>query len=155
VGLDEPHRIEHRIRQLNDLGFAVDEVRLETAGIGPGQVRVHVAVAERRFHSEQLRALTGLDVGEGQATILLNDLRAQQSRMQQEQGREVPEHLAARHWLLERFTPGVEAAHAAVGGRGDPVQAFCDQLDAAAASMAFVDTATREVPVVRAPNAAG
>ena len=42
---------------------------------------------------------------------------------------EVPEQLAARHWVMDRFTPGVERAHEAVGGRGDPIQAYCDLLE--------------------------
>ena len=34
IGLDEGYHVEARVRRLNELGFAVDEVRLETVGIG-------------------------------------------------------------------------------------------------------------------------
>ena len=187
LGLEDHYEIESRLRKLNEIGFAVDEVRLEpTAGVdGPGaarpvpgeeRLRMKVAVASRSFHSEQLRSLTGLDVGEGQATILLNDLRAFHTQMQQEVGREVPERLAAQHWLIEAFTPGVERAHRAVQHRGDPTQAYCDLLevrwllseqagydvgdgpaldalarrstpDESAANLGFVDLPTEELPI--------
>lgn len=131
LGLDDQHRIESRLRRLNDLGFAVDEVRLEGAGAPEPDdaVRMKVAVAGRRFHAAQLLALTGLDVGEGQATVLLNDLRDYRRDLEGTSGMEVPEQLAARHWVMDRFTPGVERAHEAVGGRGDPIQAYCDLLE--------------------------
>jgi len=173
LGLEDHYEIEARLRRLNDIGFAVDEVRLEPEG---EQLRMKVAVAERRFHSSLLQRLTGLDVGEGQATILLNDLHAYHMQLQQEVGRNVPESVAARHWLDEVFLPGAERAHRAVGGRGDPTQAYCDLLevrwllseragydvgdtpaldalaqreapDDAAATLGFVDLATEELPV--------
>ncbi len=122
------HEIEGRIRALRDLGFAVDEVRLEPAG-ATDRLRLQVVVAERRFHALELAALTGLEVGEGQARILLGDLRAHQALMQQRLGRDVRDTSAARAWRIERFEPGTERAHEAVGGVGDPVQAFCDLLE--------------------------
>lgn len=196
LGLSDQHQIDSRLRRLNDLGFAVEEVRLEGATVPTGgadrsgalgalttsdppvdAVRMKVAVAGRRFHADQLLALTGLDVGEGQATILLNDVRDYQRHLQRQSGLEVPEQLAARHWVMDRFTPGVDRAHEAVGGRGDPIQAYCDLLevrwllseeagtdvgdDAAldviahrsppgdsAASLAIVDLPTEELPAL-------
>lgn len=179
LGLDDQHRIESRLRRLNDLGFAVDEVRLEGAGASEpdDSVRMKVAVAGRRFHAAQLLALTGLDVGEGQATVLLNDLRDYQRHLEETSGLEVTEQLAARHWVMDRFTPGVDRAHEAVGGRGDPIQAYCDLLEVrwllsedagrdvgdepaldalahratpgdSAANLSFVDLPTEEVPAM-------
>jgi tRNA A-37 threonylcarbamoyl transferase component Bud32 len=126
VGLEDHYEIEARLRRLNEIGFAVDEVRLEQTG---ERLRMHVAVAGRNFHSTLLRALAGLDVGEGQATILLNDLHAFHTQMQQEVGREVPEAVAAQHWLSEVFVPGRARAHRAVQGVGDATQAYCDLLE--------------------------
>lgn len=184
VGLDDQHRIDSRLRRLNDLGFAVDEVRLETADAHDrgtddpdDAVRMKVAVAGHRFHAVQMLALTGLDVGEGQATVLLNDLRDYRRHLQETSGMEVSEQLAARHWVMDRFTPGVERAHEAVGGRGDPIQAYCDLLEVrwllseeagrdvgdepaldviahrstpgdSAASLSIVDLPTEEVPAL-------
>ena len=106
-------QIEGRIRALHDLGFAVDEVRLEPAG-AEDRLRLHVAVAERRYHAEELAALTGVEVGEGQAQILLGDLRAYQGLLQRQTGREVPDGVASRRWRTDLFEPGTDRAHAAV-----------------------------------------
>jgi Domain of unknown function (DUF4032)/Lipopolysaccharide kinase (Kdo/WaaP) family len=128
VAFSDRLQIESRIRTLHDLGFAVDEVRLEPAG-AHDRLRLQVVVAERRFHAVELAALTGLEVGEGQARILLGDLRAYQALLQQEERREVRDVVAARRWRDDLFEPGVERAHAVVGGVGDPVQAYCDLLE--------------------------
>jgi uncharacterized protein DUF4032/lipopolysaccharide kinase (Kdo/WaaP) family protein len=128
VAFSDRLEIESRIRTLHDLGFAVDEVRLEPAG-AQDRLRLQVVVAERRFHAVELAALTGLEVGEGQARILLGDLRAYQGLLQQRERREVRDAVAARRWRDDRFEPGMERAHAITGGVGDPVQAYCDLLE--------------------------
>jgi hypothetical protein len=125
---DDRYQVEGQIRRLHELGFAVDEVKLEPAGAGNETLRLKVAVAARRFHATQLHDLTALDVGEGQARILLGDLRAYQARLRQI----VPgmtDAISAQRWLDEIFRPGVARAHAAVGGLGDPIQAYCDLLE--------------------------
>jgi hypothetical protein len=165
------------VRRLNELGFAVDEVHLESSETGGARARLKIAVAGRTFHADQLQALTGLDVGEGQATILLNDLRAHVRRLQRDLGSDVDESVGAQLWLQNVFTPGVARAHEAVGGVGDPTQAYCDLLEVrwllseeagsdvgdrsaldalavravpgeSAANIAFVDVATRELPII-------
>ncbi len=73
--------------------------------------------------------LTGLDVGEGQARILLDDLRGPPGADAERAGAPVPEAVAARAWLLEVFSPGAERAHCGGAGRGDPIQAYCDLLE--------------------------
>lgn len=140
------YQIEGQIRRLHDLGFAVDEVTLQQTGDGgpvdaesPGggagrayggeTLRLRVAVAARSFHATQLHDLAGLEVGEGQARILLGDLRAYQGRLQRRLKTEVPNQVAARQWRDDVLTPGMALAHRAVQGVGDPVQAYCDLLE--------------------------
>ena len=152
-------------------------MRLETAESGAERVRLHIAVAGRTFHTEQLRHLTGLDVGEGQATILMNDLRSHIGRLRREYGYDVADAVAAQSWLYDVFRPEVARAHEAVRWIGDPTQAYCDLLEVrwllseeagtdvgdepalaalahrdapseSAATIAFVDIATRELPAV-------
>jgi multiple sugar transport system ATP-binding protein len=125
---DDRYQIEGQIRRLHDLGFAVDEVTLQSTG-GESTLRLKVAVAARQFHATQLRNLTGLAVGEGQATILLGDLRAYQGHLQQQTQAPLPDPVAALRWTTEVLQPGMAKAHAAVGGIGDPVQAYCDLLE--------------------------
>ncbi len=123
------YRVEGQIRRLNDLGFAVDEVSLQSAGAGDGTVKLKIAVAARQFHATQLHELTGLDVGEGQARILLGDLRAYQDRLQRQAKIDVPDFVAGRRWTDEVLRPGMQRAHEAVGGLGEPIQAYCDLLE--------------------------
>src|ERR1700736_5044666 len=94
----DPYQVEGQIRRLHDLGFAVDEVTLHSDGAGNDRLRLKVAVAARQYHATQLRDLTGLEVGEGQARILLGDLRAYQGRLQRGTKICVSEEVAARRW---------------------------------------------------------
>jgi hypothetical protein len=87
-------------------------------------------VANRRFHAQELRRLTGLEVGEGQATILLNDLRSHQSRLAAERSQAAPSDVVAGfRWRTDVFEPGMAKAAAALGDVADPIQAYCDLLE--------------------------
>ncbi|MEJ2870044.1 DUF4032 domain-containing protein [Actinomycetospora sp. OC33-EN08] len=121
------YRVESTVRGLEELGFVVDEVTL--APVDGGGVRLRVGVGDRRFHAQRLRELTGLDVGEGQARVLLADLQAHRGALAREQGRAVSEDEAAPSWLHDVLTPGMRRAHAAVGHVGTAVQAWCDLLE--------------------------
>lgn len=123
------YRVEGTIRALNDLGFVVDELSLQPDSADPSRLRVHVAVGDRRYHARHLRDLTGLDVGEGQARILLGDLHAYQAQLCLEAGHDVDESTAARLWVIEVVTPTEQLAHAALGHTGTPIQAYCDLLE--------------------------
>ncbi|ADT99813.1 DUF4032 domain-containing protein [Mycolicibacterium gilvum] len=128
-GFADRYRVESTIRKLNELGFAVDEVSLQPVSSGAEDLRLHVAVGDRNFHATQLRRLTGLDVGEGQARILLGDLHAYQGQLCREAGHDVDERTAAQLWVMEVATPTMHRAHRAVGGAGTPIQAYCDLLE--------------------------
>jgi hypothetical protein len=129
LGFSERHRIEGTIRRLNDLGFAVDELSLRQDGNDPNRLRVRVAVGDRRYHAQRLQDLTGLDVGEGQASILLGDLQAYQAQLCLEAGHDVDEWSAARLWVIEVVTPYEHLAHEALGHKGTAIQAYCDLLE--------------------------
>ncbi len=126
------HAIRARIRRLNDLGFAVDEIRLEPSrgiGQGAGGVRLDVAVANRRFHGRRLERLTGLVALEGQARLLLNDIREYRAWLEFYDKRPVEEGEAAERWLREVFEPTLAVLAPAVGEGRDLVQAYCDVLE--------------------------
>ncbi|CAN5782957.1 DUF4032 domain-containing protein [soil metagenome] len=128
-GFTDRYRVEGTIRRLNDLGFAVDELALQPVSTDPSQLRLHVAVGDRRYHAQHLRDLTGLDVGEGQASILLGDMRAYQAQLCREVGHDVDERTAARLWVIEVVNPTEPLAHAAVHHAGTAIQAYCDLLE--------------------------
>jgi hypothetical protein len=128
-GFADRYRVEGTVRRLNDLGFAVDEVSLQPVSDDPSQLRIRVAVGDRRYHAQRLQELTGLDVGEGQARILLGDLRAYQAQLCREAGHDVDESTAARLWVMEVVTPMEHLAHQALNNSGTAIQAYCDLLE--------------------------
>ena len=128
-GFADRYRVEGTIRQLNDLGFAVEEVSLQPVSASPDKLRLNVAVGDRRYHAQHLRDLTGMDVGEGQARSLLGDLHTYQGQLCREAGHDVDESTAARLWVMEVATPTMHQAHVAVGYTGTAIQAYCDLLE--------------------------
>ena len=125
VRLDERWQIASHLHRLHELGYAVDEVRLEPGAEGDDRLRVKVAVAGRDFHAEQLQALTGLAVGEGQAAVLLNDARAFASRLDPP----MDARTAGWRWRREVFARALTLVNEAGLPHTDPVQAVCDLLE--------------------------
>lgn len=128
IGFRDRLRVAAHIRRLNDLGFAVDEVTLNPTQ-NSEELTVHVAVAGRQFHAEQLREATGLAVGEGQATVLLNDLRSYAADLQRRQLRPLSLNEAGVRWLTEVYRPGLEQVRRVADSGTDLTQAFCDLLE--------------------------
>lgn len=121
------HAVASRIRRLNELGFAVDEVDLEPGEAG--RLRLRVAVATRRFHARELERLTGLRVLEGQARLLLNDLREYRTWLEHAEGRRLSEVEGAERWLRDVLEPTLARLVPAIGPNRDPIQAYCDVLE--------------------------
>ncbi len=129
LSADDRHAVRARIRRLNELGFAVDEITLEPTGGGENVVRLKVAVANRRFHVRELERLTGIVALEGQARLLLNDLHEHQAWLEHEEQRTISEKEAAERWLVNVLEPSLRALAPAIGPGRDPLQAYCDVLE--------------------------
>ncbi|MFV2062027.1 MAG: DUF4032 domain-containing protein [Chloroflexota bacterium] len=133
---DKRYRVDRRLRALHKLGYVVDEIILEPSEDGSDDLRLRVAVAGRDYHSSRLRQLSGIEAGEGQAAILLNDLTAwagmgwagNWDSKEGDSGRVLTRPDGAR-WLLEIFEPVVAQLIDRVGSDIDPVQAYCDLLE--------------------------
>ncbi len=121
------YAVAARIRRLNDLGFAIDEIELEPGR--SGRLRFRVAVATRRFHARELERRTGLVALEGQARILMNDLREYRSWLEWYEVRPVDRIEGARRWLEHVFRPTTARLAAAVGPGRDIIQSYCDVLE--------------------------
>lgn len=122
--------IRSRIRRLNELGYAVDEIVIEP-GVGPGDrpmVRLKVATSNRAFHAHELERLTGLRALEGQARVLLNDLREYVAWLRTTRDPSITEAEGAQRWLLEVLEPTLRRVRPAIGIR-DPIQAYIDVLE--------------------------
>jgi hypothetical protein len=104
---EEGHRLEERLRRLNELGFDVEEVELVQEG---EEVRLVLQskVVEPGHHRRRLLRLTGLDAQENQARRLLNDLTRYQTWLCRS-GTAVSDTAAAGRWLSEVFEPAIAA----------------------------------------------
>ena len=120
----ERWRITERIRRLNELGFTVEELDMETVE-GGNRIRLHMTVGSRSFHSGRLRELTAVDATEWQARHILTDLYRYQSR-------NAPDPTSAKSVSAIRWRVGVlEPALARIRAarpEHDPIQGFCDFL---------------------------
>ena len=129
VSPDDRHAVRARIRRLNDLGFAVDEIALEPSASGDGAVRLRVAVANRRFHARELERQTGLVALEGQARLLLNDLHEYGAWLEAQGPAPLADDEVAARWLRDVLEPTLAMLIPAIGLGRDPVQAYCDVLE--------------------------
>jgi hypothetical protein len=123
------HAVRARIRRLNDLGFAIDEISLEPSPGRDDVVRLKIAVANRRFHARELERLTGIKALEGQAQMLLNDLWEHRAWMEGDLGRPVSEDEAAERWMHFVLEPSLAALVPAIGPGRDPLQTYSDVLE--------------------------
>jgi hypothetical protein len=116
------------VRRLNDLGFAVEELTVEPTD-GGAEMRVRVAVSTRRFHARELERRTRLVTLEGQARLLLNDLREYQAWLELNEGRPLSDREGADRWLVNVLEPSLARLVPAIGSARDPIQAYCDVLE--------------------------
>jgi hypothetical protein len=126
---EQRYRIVERIRRLNDLGFDVDEVELVDDPSGGSRLKLTTRVAEPGHHRRVLMALTGLDVWENQARRLLSDIAGFRGRLEQAEGRRVPEAVAATRWLDQVYEPIMAAIPARLRSRLDAAEIFHEILE--------------------------
>jgi hypothetical protein len=125
---EQRFRIAERLRRLNELGFAAEEVELISTPEG-NRLRVRTRVAEAGDHSRKLFMRTGIGAGENQARRLLNDIASFRAYLEQKEGRPVSEIVAANRWLTEVYDPVVEAIPQGLRGRLAPAEVFHEILE--------------------------
>ena len=121
------HAIRGRLRRLNELGFAVDEIEVIPTE-GGSSIRLRVTTSNREFHAHELERLTGIRALEGQARLLLNDLREHVAWLRSRSSRSVTEEAGARRWRRDVLQPALRRLRPAIGDR-DPIQGYCDALE--------------------------
>jgi len=124
----EQYRVDSRIKRLNELGFDVEELDMQTIE-GGHKIRLRVQVVEPGHHRRRLEALAGLDVQENQARRLLNDLDHFRAWQGGHEGRAIPEREAAQRWLAEVYRPALEAIPAEQRGKLDAAEIFHQLLE--------------------------
>ncbi len=139
----ELHRLDSRIRRLNDLGFDVAELDISTDFDGR-HIRIQPKVVDAGHHTRRLLRLTGLDVEENQARRLLNDLDAYRAGTDQ-QGED--EEIVAHQWLTEVFEAVIQAVPPELRGKLEPAELFHEVLEH---RWYLSEAAGSEIPLARA-----
>ncbi len=124
----ERHRLEERLRKLNELGFDVEEIELVASDEGY-RLRLEPSVVEPGHHRRRLLRLTGLVAQENQARRLLNDVTSYRAALEQDGDRFVSEAAAAGRWLAEVFEPAVAAVPVELRGKRAAAELFHELLD--------------------------
>ncbi len=161
----ERYRVDARIRRLNDLGFEVAEIEVQTDVDGDHLV-IQPKVVDAGHHARRLLRLTGLDVEENQARRLLNDLDSYTAHRGAgaETDAETDEEAAAHEWVSEVFQPVVNMIPRDQRGKLEQAQVFHEVLvhrwylsEAAGrdvgievATRSYVDSVLRHLPDERA-----
>ena len=120
LATDELHRLDSRIRRLDELGFDVAEIDIIADWDG-SQVRIQPKVVDAGHHSRRLLRLTGLDVEENQARRLLNDLDSYAASTDQQNE---DEEIVAHEWLTEVFEPVVRLVPRDLKRKLKPAEVF-------------------------------
>lgn len=122
---NEMWKIEKRVNRLNELGFDVDELEMNTTDDGK-RVLVRPRVVDAGYANRKLLRLTGLDVQENQARRLLNDLDAYRASTWRD-GEDL--EIVATDWMREVFEPTVRMIPPEYRTQIDPAQFFHEVLD--------------------------
>lgn len=122
------HAVERAMRQLHDLGFAVEEVSvvLSDESETSGKLFFTPKLVAAGYHKNRLRELMGLDAEELQAKRLLASFDRFRGR---EKSPKPPIHDSARRWLEETFQPTVDLIPQNMRGRIEDAQFFHEVLE--------------------------
>jgi tRNA A-37 threonylcarbamoyl transferase component Bud32 len=125
---DERYKLDERLHRLNALGFDVEEIRLDAT---PDGYRLHLDphVVEPGHHRHRLLRLTGLDAQENQARRMLNDLARFREALERNEGRPIPESVAAARWREQVFEPTVAAVPDKLWARLPAAEVFHQVLE--------------------------
>jgi hypothetical protein len=119
------HAVERAMRQLHDLGFAVEEVSIAIDGENK-VLKFQPKLVAAGYHTNRLRELMGLETEELQAKRILASFDRYRAR---ESNLSTNINEVAFKWLTEIFNPIVNSVPAEHLGRVEPAQLFHEVLE--------------------------
>lgn len=117
--------VEKAMRQLHDLGFAVEEVSVDIDGENK-VMKFQPKLVAAGYHTNRLKELMGLETEELQAKRILASFDRYRSRLA---STSKSESEFALNWLTNVFNPIVNAVPAQLAGRIEPAQLFHEVLE--------------------------
>lgn len=125
IARDENYQIRQRIRRINDLGFAVDDIEI-TPEDGGRKVRMITHVGGRTYNSDTLRQRTGIEASENQAQLILGDLNYFLAKHGDTTS--TKKSVGTFKWLTGQWEPLIARIRDDWFGE-NPVQGYCDYLN--------------------------
>jgi hypothetical protein len=122
----EQYRIQERIHRLNELGFEVEEIEV-VPHVERDHVHLKTKVADRNYHRNRLREMTGVEAAENQARQVLADLQYYALSHGGDDSA-TSRALTAVRWRTEAFEPMLRRLAEVIPKGADPVQAYSDLL---------------------------
>ena len=119
------HAVERAMRQLHDLGFAVEEVAVTIDG-DTQMLSFQPKLVAAGYHTQRLRELMGLETEELQAKRLLASFDRYRAR---ENKPTISTQEMARQWLTEVFETVISRVPADLRGRVERAQMFHEILE--------------------------
>ncbi len=117
--------VERAMRSLQDLGFAVEEVEVTTAG-DKGSIKFQPKLVAARYHANRLEELMGLYAEELQAKRLLASYDRYKAR---EFPPSTPHSIVVKQWLSDVFKRVVNQVPDNLKGRVEQAQLFHEVLE--------------------------
>ena len=123
--MDERWRLRRRVQKLNEMGYDVAELAMNTESDG-NHITIQPKVVDAGHYHRQVMRLTGLDVQERQGQRMLNDLEAYRAIT----GRsDDPIELVAHAWLAEVFEPTIHSVPIEMRRKLEPAEIFHEILE--------------------------
>jgi hypothetical protein len=127
-GPGEQFRLQERLRELNELGFDVEEIELLRTDEG-FRLTLHSQVVEPGHHRRRLLRLTGLLAQENQARRLLADIETFRGELAADGRKPVSESALAGLWLTEVFEPAIAAIPQELWGKREAAELYHELLE--------------------------
>ena len=123
--LDERWRLRRRVQKLNELGYDVAELTMDTDSQG-NHITIQPKVVDAGHYHRQIMRLTGLDVQERQGQRMLNDLEAYRAYTGRQ---DEPIEQVAHAWLTNVFEPTIAAVPMELRRKLEPAEIFHEVLE--------------------------
>ena len=119
------HAVERAMRSVQDLGFAVEEVKIAMDG-EKGMLKFSPRLVAAGYHQQRLKEILGLEAEELQAKRLLASFDRYRGR-ESESG--LSDDVLARNWLTNVFDHVMNQIPRELRGRVEPAQMFHEILE--------------------------
>ena len=119
------HAVERAMRSVQDLGFAVEEVKIAMDG-EKGMLKFSPRLVAAGYHQQRLKEILGLDAEELQAKRLLASFDRYRGREAQSG---LSDDVLARNWLTNVFDHVMSQVPVELRGRVEPAQMFHEILE--------------------------